>query len=1023
VRTGKKRPGRRLLAVVLAFALLAALPGPAGASGLTWGCDQANGYLNQQPFSFSGTVSGGVVTAVYAAVYQNGEACSAWTVADLTVGGGVYDWSVSVDTGLPEGAYELHTVAYNTYGEPYADEGVFDFNYDATGPYVAIQSVNPADPIAGQPFTVVAVAYDVSSNGYASGIQTVEFSVGSVYQAFHDQAWQGEPVEFTVDEAGTYTLTVWASDKAGNRNEVQQQIEITPATFTVTVTDGDVDQVYYYREEADESDTLSFTISGLPSSLQVSVGFGQLDQAGQFSATGTVYGGEILPGTWDDSASAWTFSTPILNDNDNDLLPVAVQVYAGEEVIGAALLSRSGTPPLADFVLVNLSPPEPVQVTPAFNTPQLDLRAINASKDLVFTVPGLGSISFPPTAESPINILALDANGVPKIAVLNEFLAITPTPDGFSAMVNTAPEALDFLADKQATIRFFGAKAKLSIPDGVYADVENYVEVAVTDNAGQPVSDISEYIDLENLELLEDGTLVMPVKHFTTFTVRQDTTPTVTTTDPADGVTGVPRNKTITVTFSEEVQAGDGGQGIALKDTAGNSVEITTSFSGSSLTIDPVNDLAYSVTYTVTIPAGAVRDAAGNSSEAYSFSFTTESRPVEDDEDDDDAGAEPQEPATPGTIGQDEVELTAADGEINVTVPESAVQVQLDAGETEITLALSAVEDPVNVTLPGAAVEALAAGEAELTIDSPWADLEIPAGSLPAGQEVTVSVTPVTAPPVLPPGVQVAGPVVDVEIQAGGADAALSARVTLVLAYDPAAVGDEAGLFVYRLNEDGSLTCLGGTVGDGRVAVDLSRLSEYAVLEFTGGFTDIATHWAERDILFAAARGIARGVSATDFEPERAVTRAEFAALVLRALGISEYHPAAPTFTDVAPGKWYYGVVEAAYREGLLKGIGAGKFDPHRTLTRQEMAVLMLRALAHAGAGGAAAEPGETAVLLAPFTDRAEIASWARDGVAGAVAAGIIKGNPDGSFAPLRETTRAAAVTVLGRMLRSAEII
>ncbi|MQL51096.1 hypothetical protein GFC01_02200 [Desulfofundulus thermobenzoicus] len=103
-----------------------------------------------------------------------------------------------------------------------------------------------------------------------------------------------------------------------------------------------------------------------------------------------------------------------------------------------------------------------------------------------------------------------------------------------------------------------------------------------------------------------------------------DTTPpTVASTTPANGATGVPVGQTITVNFSETVQQGSNFSGITLKDGGNTVVNAVYSLSGSILTIDPVANLNNSVSYTVYLPAGAVKDRAGNPlTTGYSFSFT-----------------------------------------------------------------------------------------------------------------------------------------------------------------------------------------------------------------------------------------------------------------------------------------------------------------------------------------------------------------------------------------------------------------
>jgi methionine-rich copper-binding protein CopC len=105
----------------------------------------------------------------------------------------------------------------------------------------------------------------------------------------------------------------------------------------------------------------------------------------------------------------------------------------------------------------------------------------------------------------------------------------------------------------------------------------------------------------------------------------QDTNPpAVASTDPANNATNVPVNKTITVTFTEDVQEGPQYAGISLVDDQNNAVTLQKSISGRVLTLKPVSDLAYYKRYTVTIPVGAVIDAAGNGlAQPCVFSFTT----------------------------------------------------------------------------------------------------------------------------------------------------------------------------------------------------------------------------------------------------------------------------------------------------------------------------------------------------------------------------------------------------------------
>jgi len=108
-----------------------------------------------------------------------------------------------------------------------------------------------------------------------------------------------------------------------------------------------------------------------------------------------------------------------------------------------------------------------------------------------------------------------------------------------------------------------------------------------------------------------------------------DTPPRVVSTDPADGATGVPVDKTVTVTFTENVRRAAKYDDISVEDAVGSPVAFTKSISGKVLTIDPTGDLDYATAYTVNIPAGAVEDTAGNDLAAdCAFGFTTELLPA-----------------------------------------------------------------------------------------------------------------------------------------------------------------------------------------------------------------------------------------------------------------------------------------------------------------------------------------------------------------------------------------------------------
>jgi hypothetical protein len=173
-------------------------------------------------------------------------------------------------------------------------------------------------------------------------------------------------------------------------------------------------------------------------------------------------------------------------------------------------------------------------------------------------------------------------------------------------------------------------------------------------------------------------------------------------------------------------------------------------------------------------------------------------------------------------------------------------------------------------------------------------------------------------------------------------------------------------------------------------------------------FSDLQGHWAQEKVEKLAAAGLVAGVSPDSFEPQRPITRAEFTTLLVRILATPTSGQLRGHFEDVAAGTWYFASVNAAANAGLVSGVTPTRFEPKQPITREQLAVMLARAMA---AQGKTTTAGEDQLLI--FRDRQQISAWARNDVAATVAAGLVKGRPDGSFAPLAHATRAEAATLL----------
>jgi len=170
--------------------------------------------------------------------------------------------------------------------------------------------------------------------------------------------------------------------------------------------------------------------------------------------------------------------------------------------------------------------------------------------------------------------------------------------------------------------------------------------------------------------------------------------------------------------------------------------------------------------------------------------------------------------------------------------------------------------------------------------------------------------------------------------------------------------------------------------------------------------------WAAEAIGKLAAEGIIQGTSKDTFEPAKPVTRADFVLLLSRAFKLSSGDPAASSFSDVPANAYYAEAVAIAKSLGIVQGSG-GKFDPLSPISRQDMMVLIARALK---ANGKLDETG-TPDDLAAFADAGKVSAYAKEGVATLVKAGIVQG--DGSrLNPTATTSRAEAAVVLYRIYK-----
>lgn len=321
-----------------------------------------------------------------------------------------------------------------------------------------------------------------------------------------------------------------------------------------------------------------------------------------------------------------------------------------------------------------------------------------------------------------------------------------------------------------------------------------------------------------------------------------------------------------------------------------------------------------------------------------------------------------------------------------------------EAAESDMNLAINTADGQLTLTIPPGAI---AAGSA----------VQITMKRLAGAQENALTTG-------LSGQLRIVTPIYEITLTGeGGAPLEFLQELYLTFGYTESAAVNEGSLAVYRYNEaTGQWEKLACEVDqlNNTVSCAVNHFSKYAVMEElspTAKFSDLPSgHWAVEAIGFMADKGFLQGYPDGAFRPEAPITRAEFTALMVRVLGLTE--ESEDIYEDVRTAQWHYRAVATAYRHGLVSGYGAGRFGPDDPITREQAAAMLIRALN-------LQEEADNSGALDSFKDAGDISSWARQAVARAVALKLIHGYPDQNFRPADSTTRAECAALLMRFYQT----
>lgn len=177
-------------------------------------------------------------------------------------------------------------------------------------------------------------------------------------------------------------------------------------------------------------------------------------------------------------------------------------------------------------------------------------------------------------------------------------------------------------------------------------------------------------------------------------------------------------------------------------------------------------------------------------------------------------------------------------------------------------------------------------------------------------------------------------------------------------------------------------------------------------------FTDVSPkEWYHLSVDYVVTHNLMEGVGGGKFDPEGTMNRAMLVTVLWRYEG----KPAGEknTFSDVPANEWYTEAVAWAAKNGIVNGIGDGKFDPLGKITREQMATILYRYTENRGFGETT-KRGD----LRDFPDAKMISEYATDAVAWAVGEGLILGS-EGKLLPQGDATRAQVATILMRYIET----
>lgn len=227
------------------------------------------------------------------------------------------------------------------------------------------------------------------------------------------------------------------------------------------------------------------------------------------------------------------------------------------------------------------------------------------------------------------------------------------------------------------------------------------------------------------------------------------------------------------------------------------------------------------------------------------------------------------------------------------------------------------------------------------------------------------------------------------------------------------------------LNEDGTFSHVPTvvTVIKGKYYAKINSLSNstYSVIYNKMEFNDVKTHWARNSITNMGSRLVVDGDGNGAYRPNSDMTRAEFAAIIGKALGLRT-EEGKSTFADVKATDWYHGYTMTASSYGIVTGYDSATFAPEDKITREQAMTMIARAMKITGLKTNGDERDIDA-LLGGYKDAGTISGYAKSAIGECLKTGVVSGKAGKILAPKEYITRAEVAVIVERLLQKSALI